>query len=89
MFSVEPTSPPWYVCFQPVSWDEVEMGCFRPQDFTMLAAPARVAQLGDLFAPALRESWRLDQSIEGWNWPVKEGKMGRRPRQDSNLRHAG
>ena len=43
----------------PLTWDEVEEGRIRPSDFTLLTAPARVAQVGDLFAPVLEEGWRL------------------------------
>ena len=43
----------------PVTWDEVEDGRIRPGDFTLLTVPPRVAQLGDLFAPALEERWHL------------------------------
>lgn len=43
----------------PVTWDEVEDGRIRPADFTLLTAPARVAQLGDLFTPVLAEQWHL------------------------------
>jgi bifunctional non-homologous end joining protein LigD len=34
----------------PVTWDEVEHG-FEPADFTLLNVPARLAALGDLWAP--------------------------------------
>jgi len=37
----------------PLRWDEVERGRLRPGDFTIRTAPARLAALGDLFAPVL------------------------------------
>jgi bifunctional non-homologous end joining protein LigD len=37
----------------PLTWEEVAAGGFRPDDFTMRTAPARLAERGDLFAPVL------------------------------------
>ncbi|HHB79138.1 MAG TPA: hypothetical protein ENK85_07890 [Saprospiraceae bacterium] len=34
----------------PLSWDEVKKGGIKPSDFTLKNMPARVAQIGDLFA---------------------------------------
>jgi len=38
----------------PVSWDEVEHGRIRPDQFTLKTVPKRVKKLGDLWADALK-----------------------------------
>ena len=43
----------------PVSWNEVEQG-FDPADFTMLNVPARLAALGDLWAPVRARRGRFN-----------------------------
>jgi bifunctional non-homologous end joining protein LigD len=43
----------------PLTWDEVEDGKVRPGDLTITTVPARVRQLGDVFAPVLAGDQRL------------------------------
>ncbi len=43
----------------PVTWAEVERG-LRIEDFTMDSVPARVARVGDLYAPLLSKRGRFD-----------------------------
>jgi bifunctional non-homologous end joining protein LigD len=43
----------------PVTWDEVERG-FEMTDFTMLGVPARVEEIGDLWAPLEEKKGRFD-----------------------------
>jgi bifunctional non-homologous end joining protein LigD len=43
----------------PVTWEEVAAGSIRPADFTLRNVPARVRELGDLFAPVLAGGQRL------------------------------
>ncbi|MDI3339916.1 MAG: hypothetical protein QJR03_05215, partial [Sphaerobacter sp.] len=43
----------------PVSWDEVAAGALRPDHFTLRTMPARVRQVGDLWAPAREAPQRL------------------------------
>jgi len=43
----------------PLTWDEVEAGRVRPADLTLTTVPARLAKLGDLFAPVLAGGQRL------------------------------
>lgn len=57
VYSVRPTEAA--TVSTPVTWDEVARGC-RPQEFTMLDVPARVARAGDLWAPLLRKTNRFD-----------------------------
>lgn len=42
----------------PVTWEELQSGC-EPGDFTMENVPERIAKLGDLWEPLLRESERF------------------------------
>lgn len=49
----------------PVHWSEIEDRC-KPQDFTMLNVPQRVAKLGDLWAPLTKTRGRFDlRSLTG------------------------
>jgi bifunctional non-homologous end joining protein LigD len=43
----------------PLTWEEVDEGRVRPLDFTLRTIPARVAKLGDLFAPTLKGGQHL------------------------------
>jgi bifunctional non-homologous end joining protein LigD len=43
----------------PVSWDEVERGRLRPEQFTLKTVPTRVKKLGDLWAEALKVRQKL------------------------------
>jgi bifunctional non-homologous end joining protein LigD len=43
----------------PLTWEEVRAGRVRPLDFTLRTMPARIAKVGDLFAPTLRGGQRL------------------------------
>jgi bifunctional non-homologous end joining protein LigD len=43
----------------PLSWDEVAAGAVRPADFTLRTMPARVREVGDLFAPVLEKGDRV------------------------------
>jgi bifunctional non-homologous end joining protein LigD len=43
----------------PITWKEVERGV-RIEDFTMSNVPARVARIGDLWAPLLGKRGRFD-----------------------------
>jgi bifunctional non-homologous end joining protein LigD len=43
----------------PVTWEEIEGGCV-PADFTLANVPARVRELGDLWAPLERKKGRFD-----------------------------
>jgi len=43
----------------PVSWDEVEHGRIRPDQFTLKTVPKRVKKLGDLWADALKLRQKL------------------------------
>ena len=45
----------------PITWKEVERGV-RIEDFTINNVPARVAKLGDLWKPLLRDRGRFDLS---------------------------
>lgn len=56
VYSVRPT--PKATVSMPVTWSEVKRG-FGIDAFTMKNAPARVAKLGDLFAPVLQGRYRL------------------------------
>jgi DNA primase len=38
----------------PLTWEEVEAGEVRPDDWTLRTLPQRVMQLGDLFASVLQ-----------------------------------
>ena len=44
----------------PLAWDEVDER-LSPGAFTIASVPARLAKLGDLFAPALRGGQRLPE----------------------------
>jgi bifunctional non-homologous end joining protein LigD len=43
----------------PLRWEEVEGGQLRPSDLTLRTVPARVHQVGDLFAPVLQGNQHL------------------------------
>jgi bifunctional non-homologous end joining protein LigD len=43
----------------PITWDELEGGA-RTEDFDLRNMPARIAQVGDLWAPLLAKSGRFD-----------------------------
>jgi bifunctional non-homologous end joining protein LigD len=43
----------------PLTWEEVEGGKVRPEDFTLKTMPGRVAQMDDLFKPVLKGKHRL------------------------------
>lgn len=45
----------------PVSWDEVEAGKLRPDDFTIKTMPDRVNKLGDLFKGVLNGTQQLPE----------------------------
>ncbi|MBI2760049.1 MAG: hypothetical protein HYX51_01320, partial [Chloroflexi bacterium] len=60
VYSVRPR--PGATVSTPVTWDEIESGAVAPGDFTIKTVPARLAQVGDLFAPVLRGG----QSLPGW-----------------------
>jgi bifunctional non-homologous end joining protein LigD len=57
VYSVRPK--PEATVSAPVSWQEVEKG-IRIEDFTMINVPARLAKIGDLWAPLLEEKNRTD-----------------------------
>jgi bifunctional non-homologous end joining protein LigD len=59
---VAPYSPrpaPGAPVSMPISWDELEDKDLRPDRWTIREAPARVAEVGDLFAPALTDAQEL------------------------------
>jgi bifunctional non-homologous end joining protein LigD len=43
----------------PLTWEEVRQGGIEPLDFTLRTMPARLAKVGDLFAPVLARDQRL------------------------------
>jgi bifunctional non-homologous end joining protein LigD len=47
----------------PLNWAEVRRGV-DPARFTMLTLPARLAKIGDLFAPVLQKKQALDSAME-------------------------
>ncbi|MBX3461783.1 MAG: non-homologous end-joining DNA ligase [Planctomycetes bacterium] len=47
----------------PLRWDELEDGGLTPQRFTIQTMPARLAELGDLFRPALEDPQDLLPAI--------------------------
>ena len=51
VYSVRPR--PGATVSTPLLWEEVEAGQIRPRDFTIRTVPARVEEVGDLFAPVL------------------------------------
>jgi len=57
IYSVRPR--PEAAVSTPVTWKEVERG-IRIEDFTVVNVPARVAKLGDLWAPLLRARGRFN-----------------------------
>ncbi len=56
MYSVRPR--PHAPVSAPVTWDEVERG-FCIEDFRLDNMPARIARVGDLFAPLLARTGRF------------------------------
>ena len=57
VYSVRPK--PAATVSAPVSWQEVEKG-IRIEDFTVMNVPARLAKIGDLWAPLLEEKNRTE-----------------------------
>jgi bifunctional non-homologous end joining protein LigD len=56
VYSVRPK--PGATVSTPLTWQEVERGV-RPEDFTMLTVPSRLAKLGDLWKPMLARRGRV------------------------------
>jgi len=46
----------------PLTWDEVEAGKTRPDDWTVSTLPHRVVQMGDRFAPVVQGGQSLPRS---------------------------
>jgi bifunctional non-homologous end joining protein LigD len=53
VYSVRPE--PGATVSTPLTWEEVERGSVRPQDFTIATLHQRLAEVGDLFRPVLEE----------------------------------
>ena len=60
IYSVRPT--PRATVSTPVTWEELRKGA-SIDDFTLANVPARVAKLGDLWAPVLAKKGRFDLSV--------------------------
>jgi bifunctional non-homologous end joining protein LigD len=57
VYSVRPR--PGATVSAPVTWEEVQQG-FRIRDFDLRNMPERVKEIGDLYAPLLAETGRVN-----------------------------
>ena len=56
----------------PLAWDEV-VATLHPSQFTVMNAPARFAERGDLFADVLKKPQRLEEAFERLAKLIKKG----------------
>jgi len=67
----------------PLTWDEVEEGVIRPQDFTIANAHHRFAEAGDLFAAVLSQPVDIDGALEALGVPVTAAVSATRSARDA------